>query len=209
MFVELVRGRAVDRAGLHEAWDQAVAGIVDDAVGWLGATAGLASHGGFVAFLGFESEEAARITMDRLDGRAAWDRLTSLVPDRTFRECPNVRALCLRDPRHTDFVEVTQGPANDIGRIVSVFESSGQAGTANEAVIGGLLCWDDTGFTSCALYFRSPQAGAASTPNMLRQDAEALIDRPEQFDLAGPWSILTVAGPPSRNEPGDDRPVPP
>lgn len=208
MFVELVQGRAIDPTGLHQAWDQALVGIGAEAAGWLGATSGVSAAGGFMAILGFESEEAARITMDRLDRRAAWDRLAPLAADLTFRECPNVRAFGLRDPRYADLVQVTQGPANDIGRVVSVFEKSSRAGTADETVIGGLLCWDDAGFATSALYRRSPEAGAASAPDTLREDAPALIHQPARLDLAGPWSILAAAGPRERDEPDDDPPVP-
>jgi hypothetical protein len=183
-------------------------------VGWLGATSGVAADGRFVAFLGFASEEAARITMDRLDRGSAWDRLAPVVADRTFRECPNTRAFSVRDPRYADLVQVAQGPANDIGRVISEFERSSRAGTAEQTVIGGLLCWDDAGFASSALYRRSSEAAPASSANALWRDAAELLDQPVRFDLAGPWSIFTGPAPPPRDkagphdEPNDDRPAP-
>jgi hypothetical protein len=214
MFVELVQGRAIDPKRLQAAWDQTLGVIADQAVGWWGATSGVAADGSFVAFLGFASEEAARITMDRLDSRSAWDQVVPVVADSTFRECPNTRAFTVRDPRHADYAHVTQGPANDISRVVAEFERLSRARKAERGVIGGLLCWDDAGFASNVLYRLSSEAAATTPATALWRDAAELYDQPVRFDLAGPWSVFTGPEPSPRDksglfdEPDNDPPVP-
>jgi hypothetical protein len=211
MFVELVHGRATDPLELRKAWEQALAVVGDVGVGWLGATSGVGASGAFVAMLGFESEESARITMDRLDARGAWDRSASHIADRTFRECPQVRAFALRDLRHTDLVQVTQGYANDIARVRSEFEKASRGGTADETVIGGFLCCDGAGFAASALYRSTPGLGSEIRPDALAQAAADLFTRPVRIDLTDPWSVLTVGRPADqprrRDGSNDDRPV--
>ena len=65
MFVEVVEGRAVDAAAIREEWLRIQADLESAAVNCLGVTAGASKYGHFVALIGFETEEAARITMDR------------------------------------------------------------------------------------------------------------------------------------------------
>ena len=84
------------------------------AVGWLGVTAGVSQYGHFVALLGFETEEAARITMDHGTEHGLWDRLGRVVEGLTFRECPNVRAFFTADAQDVESVEVTRGAVRDI-----------------------------------------------------------------------------------------------
>lgn len=208
MFIELVQGRVVtDRANLQHRWTATLARIADEAAGWLGATSGAAPDGSFLTILAFASEESARITMDRLHDSAAWDDLARVVADLRFRECPKVLAAGLRDPGRTDLVQVTQGFAHDIGRVVSVFERMTRAGTAEESVTGSLLCWDDAGFAMSALYRRSIQIRGVGAPDIVREEAATLFEEPARLDLVEPWSILDAGGLPL-DEPDGGQPVP-
>jgi hypothetical protein len=198
VFVELVQGTAVDEAALRRAWDRTLATIADEAEGWLGATSGVAPGADFLALLGFDSEEAARITMGKLHLRATWDELRPLVANLRFRELPHVRAFGVAEVVDADVVEVTHGPANDIGRVVSVFEGAGQEVRAAQApVLGGLLAWDDSAYAVSARYRRSSEAAAAASRDPLRDDAPMLLEQAAELELSGPWSILAPPGLPA------------
>ncbi len=200
MFLELVQGRAVSEAALRSAWEQVLATIAEEATGWIGATSGAAAHGGFVAILGFESEEAARISMGRLDESATWNPLEPLLADLRFRELPHVRAFGVAGLGDADLVEVTQGSANDVGRLLSVVEGSARAVLADEApFLGTLVAWDDSAFAVNVLYRRASEGVVASTPDPVRQDAPILLDQSVQLDVVDPWSILVPAGLPPRD----------
>ena len=204
MFVELVRGRAVGPADLHLAWDGVLAGISGEAEGWLGATSGVTGDGEFFALLGFASEEFARSTMGKLHLRAMWDPLAPRLAGLSFRELPYVRVFGLADLGDAGLVHVTCGPANDIGRLVSVFDASSAAvpaDTAEGALLGGLLAWDEAAFAVSALYRRSFPAAAAAevSPDPVREVAAVLFDHAVELDLASPASILVPPGLPPRD----------
>ncbi len=206
MFIELVHGRVGERPNLRGRWVPTLTSIADAALGWFGATSGLARDGTFLAMLAFDSEESARITMDGLHDRGAWDELASLVMDLTFRECPNVLASNLRDTGDTHLVHVTQGFADEVGRVVPLFERMMDAGGSQRGVSGSLLCWDDAGFTSIALYLDTVEGQDRTVPDRVRREAATVLEQPAHVNLVDLYSILQTATLPP-DEPEESRPV--
>lgn len=190
MFVELVQATATEPARLRKAWKKLLGRLPDVAPGWLGATSGATEDGRFVALLAFESEEQARITMDRLHEQAAWAPLEGVASELRFRECPNVRAFLPDDARGVEVVHIWQGVAQDVRRIVSSFEGASQTATGRGRVAGGLMCWDPEGFVTIALYGRPSGARPAAALDALTRNVSELIDRPATFDVVDPWSVV-------------------
>ena len=114
MFIEVVEGRAHDAAATRDEWLEIQAVLESVAIGLLGVTAGASADSHFVALLGFETEEAARITMDSGRERGFWDRLGRVVERLTFRECRNVRAFFTGDARNVESVDLTRGVVSDL-----------------------------------------------------------------------------------------------
>ena len=196
MFVEVVEGRAVDAPATREEWRLIQADLESVAAGWLGVTAGATQSGQFVALLGFETEEAARITMDRGTERGLWDRLGRLVEGLTFHECPNVRAFFTADARDLESVELARGAVRDIARIAALFETGTRIRRFDPSVVGGLSCWDAAGFAVNVLYRK-----ARATPAIaegVQEPTSSLLESPMQLELAPAWSILVPSTPSAR-----------
>ncbi|MGH3098799.1 MAG: hypothetical protein ACRDMV_22650 [Streptosporangiales bacterium] len=192
MFAETVRGTAVDEAGLREAWARVIQVLGEKASGWLGATAGMAADRAFVAILGFETREMARITMDVLADEATWQAVASLAPDLAFREFPNVRAFATAEVEPTDRVEVREGTALDIGRVVSTFHAAERSIVEDAEVVGGLLCWDERRFVSAALYRRTVRGDQRGERRGTPADWSQLMAHGQQWSLAQQWSVLAL-----------------
>jgi hypothetical protein len=190
MFVELLQGNAADPKRFRKAWERVLEQVADEGSGYRGTTSGVTEAGTFVALVGFESEETARITLDRLHELSAWDQLKALTAPLTFRECPHVRGFARRDLLDADVVQVSQGQALDTRQVVSAFERAVRAAATDESILGGLVCWDADGFATTVLYRLSPEEGTADELEALTRDLAVLVQRAAQFDLVGPWSIM-------------------
>jgi hypothetical protein len=183
MYVELLQGRAGDRAKLEDAWKYTLAKLAETADRWISATAGAASDGSFQALLGFESEEGAFVTADRLQANGTWDRLGRTVQELRFSDCPRVRTFGGEDLDDTAVMQVRQGKVLQVDRLIATFEEAGRSGSRRDragAALGGLLCWDETGTATSALYLGSREGPGL---DRFRRDTALLLDKPLEREL--------------------------
>ena len=204
MFVEVLHGRVSGAERLQEAWSAVVGAL--GAVGdrWLGATGGTAADGTFIGLLTFESDEGARVTLDRLAERGIWDQLGQAMAALTFRECPDVRAFGGARLADATVVHVQRGTARDAGRLAGAFAEARvrlwqRRGRA--PALGGLLCWDSAGSSTIALY----ESGRdESTEATFRRSIGPFLDNAVQVEIEPLGSIVTWVGVP-RESTGRDR----
>ncbi len=195
MFIEVVEGRALDAAATRDEWLEVQAVLESVAVGWLGVTAGASADRHFVALLGFETEEAARITMDSGRERGSWDRLGRVVERLSFRECRNVRAFFTTDARNVESVDLTRGVVSDLVGIGAMFAPGTSSREGDPSVVGGLACWDAEGVAVTALY-RTARAIPAAAESL--GEPSLLLEAPTHLEIAPPWSILVAPTPSAR-----------
>lgn len=185
MFIEVVHGLARDVPRLQKAWTATHKALERAGDRWLGATAGTSGDGEFVAMLVFESEEGARVTIDRVADLPVWRHLSDALDHPRFDECPNVRAFAARNVEQAPSVEISQGKANEIRRLTASFETANTAAKRDRSVLGGLWCWDAEGSASIAVY----RASRSKEPLTV---AATALERPRQIALPRPWSVLPL-----------------
>jgi hypothetical protein len=193
MFIEVVHGKARDVPRLQKAWTATHKALGKVGDRWLGATAGTSDDGEFVAMLVFESEEGARVTIDRVADLPVWRDLSDALDLPGFDECPNVRAFASGNLEQAESVEISQGKAKEIRRLIASFETTNTAAKRGHSVLGGLWCWDAEGSASIAVY-------RASRGDERLAAAAAALERPSQIVLPRPWSVVTLA-PADRDRP--------
>ncbi|MGH3089398.1 MAG: hypothetical protein ACRDSJ_19065 [Rubrobacteraceae bacterium] len=208
MFIQVVRGRVGDAAGLGEHWERRIhevrhhLEVVPDAgpieipmsVGWLGSTAGISDEGEFVAVIRFESERLARKDEKRYLQREWWAGAKEYFDGEVaIHDCPEVDILLGGGSDDAAFVQVIEGRAKDIDRVRALNSSSeGWLKEHRPGIIGGAVAWHgDGGFTE-SLYFTSEEEARES--GELPADARAELDEWRAFvedvkyiDLRDPW----------------------
>lgn len=192
MFVELIRGNSRDAVALEATWAATLRALEARADRWLGATAGSSEAGEFVAMLVFESEEGARVTADRLDEAGVWEQLNEVLRDVTFVERPNVRAFLAGDPAQVTTVELIQGSAPEHGRLEGLLDAARRPQGEEEPPVGGLVCWDDTGAVTAAVYRTARRARPVDL------GPRPAIEEARRIELSRPWSVLAWGAVPAR-----------
>ena len=198
MFAQVVRARAKDQAGLRKMWEKAEQELTPGAIGYLGATGGIADDGTMLVVARFESEDAARQNSDRPE-QGAWFRelLEYVVGDVTFKDCTDVQ---IQGPGGSDdagFVQVIQARATDRKRLEELNDAFGaEMATARPDLIGGLIAWhpDGTGWFTDVNYFTSEAEAreneSKEAPPAIKAQIEewmSLMEDVEYIDLHDPW----------------------
>src|SRR5918998_5468997 len=106
MFIQILRGRAVDRDGVVRQLDRWREELSDGAAGWLGSTAGITGDDRFVGSFRFDSAESARRNSDRPEQTEWWNDFSKYVDTPRFWDC--------------DLVEEYKGGGSDDAGFVQV-----------------------------------------------------------------------------------------
>ena len=207
MFIQVVRGRVRDAAGLREHWDLRIhelrqhpevvadAGLIEVpvSVGWLGSTAGI-SDSEFVAVIRFESERLARQDDRRPEQREWWAKAQEYFDGEvTVRDASEVDVLLGGGSDDAAFVQVVEGRARDVDR-VRALNSASEAWLKEyrPGVIGGTVAWHgDGGFTE-TLYFTSEEGSRESEelPPGAGDELDewrSLLEDVRYINLRDPW----------------------
>ena len=87
MFVQVIKGRTNDPAGLRRQLDRWRDELKPGAVGFEGSTVGIADDGTFVAFVRFSDGDAAKVNSDRPEQNDWWQATASYFDgEPSFRE---------------------------------------------------------------------------------------------------------------------------
>ncbi|GAA2404930.1 hypothetical protein [Nonomuraea africana] len=197
MFIQVIRGRTGDTAGLRAALDRWVAELSGSAPGWLGTTAGVTDDGTFVNLARFESEEAARANSERPEQGAWWQETSKLLTgDVIFHDCHEVIPFLGGGSDDAGFVQVIEGKVRNVSRmreLNDLYES--EFTDFRPDVIGGIAAlWGEGSFTQ-AIYFTSEEEAREGERKQPPSELKALFDEEMSlyegdlvyYDLRDPW----------------------
>ena len=194
MFVQVIKGRCKDAAGLRRQLDRWMDDIGPGASGWLGATAGVTKAGDAIVVVRFESEDAARRNSDRPEQGAWWNETSKYFDGEvTFRDCREVDTFMSGGSDDAGFVQVMQGRFKDAESMRAM--EAGAEERLRELrpdLIGGVRAFHGDGSHTEANYFTSEaeaRAGekrmGAEAPDMASEYMSAIEDV-RFFDLTDP-----------------------
>jgi hypothetical protein len=168
MFVQVIKGRTSDPAGLRQQLERWRTEVKPGAVGFEGSTAGIAEDGTVIVVARFSDAGAAEKNADRPEQGAWWDAAAAYFDgEPTFRESSDTSTLFGGGSDDAGFVQVMEGTVTDRAK-ADAFETPEmleQLRAARPDLLGGNRVWfDGGGFVELA-YFTSEadaRAGEAS-----------------------------------------------
>ena len=187
MFVQVLRGRSLDRDAVIKMLDRWKQELAPGAEGWLGATAGVTDDDRFIASLRFENEELAQKNSDRPEQTQWWNEFSQYLDTPRFWDCTLVEEF---DEGSDDagFVQVIMCRVlnpEEFRERVKTMASSGRTD-----VIGSIVAWLGSHFTEI-VYFTSEEEARKGERSEGQQGALELIwprvQDIEYFDLRQPW----------------------
>jgi len=192
-FVQVIRGRATNRDGLDAHWHRWEDDLEPGAAGFLGATAGVADDGTFVAMVRFDSEAAARSNAARDEQTRWWHELVQHLDDVTVEDATRTDVWNRGGTDDAGFIQIRHGVSNDPARLRDLYvnQQPVRMGPFRPEVLGGMFAWHgDNGFTLSA-YFTSERE-ARSGENLREfesffHDIDAVMQDVTYVDLRRPW----------------------
>jgi hypothetical protein len=160
MFVQVMKGKTSNPAKLRSQAERWQSDVRPGAVGFLGATGGIADDGTFILFARFADEAAARANSNRAEQNAWWEETIDCFDgEPTFRESSDIRFLLEGGSDDAGFVQVMEGRAVDRAK-AEAFESPElleQLRAARPELLGGMRAWFDGGAFAEVVYFTSEE----------------------------------------------------
>ncbi len=195
MFVQIIEGTASDPEGLvrqGERWQQE---LKPNAVGYLGATSGVAPDGRAITIVRFESESAARANSARPEQGAWWAETEKCYAGPvSFTESSDVTQFLAGGSNDAGFVQVMK--VSDVDRAeVERLDASLEkfAASFRPDLIGGLRVWTSPAAYVEAAYFTSEAEARANEqadpPAEMKETMAAfgeIMARTEFIDLPNP-----------------------
>jgi hypothetical protein len=190
MFVQVLRGRVLDAAGVTRQLDRWLEELSPQAAGWLGSTAGVTDDDRFIASFRFDTVEAARTNSDRSEQTAWWNETSKYLDTARFHDCELVQEYKAGGSDDAGFVQVIQGRVLDPAGYREA--SLKQAGSPRDDVIGGLIAWAGSHFTEVVYFTSEEEARRGERTPQQRVALEKtwpLTQDLEYFDLRAPWLV--------------------
>ena len=199
MFVQVIKGRTADPAGLRAAVDRWMQDLAPGAIGWLGSTTGVTDDGRAIALARFESEEAARRNSDRPEQGRWWAETARLFDgEPTFLDSSDVTVDLQGDPDRAGFVQVMQGRSTDPDRARELMaQDSDRWAAFRPDVLGSMSIEHDGGAYTMVMYFTSEAEAREGERKEIPAELKATMDEmnklsagePEFFDLRDPQLV--------------------
>ncbi|MFL5736147.1 MAG: hypothetical protein ACJ76P_02270 [Actinomycetota bacterium] len=198
MFVQVIRAKAKDQAGLRKMWEKAESELTPGAIGYLGSTGGIADDGTMLTVVRFESEDAAGQNSNRPEQTAWFNELLQYVDGEVaFKDCTDVETHGRGGSDDAGFVQVMQARATDRKRLEEINRAfDAEMSSARPDLIGGITAWhpDETGWFTSVNYFTSESEARENEtkempPEIKTQVEEwmSLMEDVEFIDLHDPW----------------------
>ena len=188
MFVQVLRGKVTDAAGVVRQLERWQSDLSQGAAGWLGTTAGVTDDGRFIASFRFESTETARNNSDRPEQTEWWNEFSKYLDTARFRDCTDVDVYKDGGSDDAGFVQVIETRVLDAPRYREEVRS--MAASPRDDVIGGLIAWDGSHFSEF-VYFTSEEDARrgerGGAQQVALEKAWPLTQDLEYFDLREPW----------------------
>jgi hypothetical protein len=195
MFVQVIKGKAKDEAGLRKQQDRWNDEVRPGAEGFLGATSGVTKDGTWITLARFESEEAARRNSERPEQSKWWAETEQYLSDVTFHDCPTVDQILNGGSNDAGFVQIMEGRSKDPEKLRSMGrEMEPDMQKMRPDVLGGIVAWHDGGneFTQ-TMYFESESRAREEESKMTSegppQEWAELMEDMSYIDLTDPVLI--------------------
>jgi hypothetical protein len=199
MFVQVIKGRTADPAGLRAALDRWMQDLAPGAIGWLGSTAGVTEDGRAIAVARFESEESARRNSERPE-QDQWWRETARVfeGEATFLDSSDVTVDLQGDPDRAGFVQIMQGRSTDPDRAKQLMSQDSDKWAAfRPDVLGSLSIAHQGGAYTMVMYFTSEAEAREGERKEIPPELKATMDEMDKlstgevefFDLKEPQIV--------------------
>jgi hypothetical protein len=178
MFVQVIKGRTRDAAGVRRQSERWRDEIRPGAVGFLGSTIGIADDGTFVALARFTDEAAAKENANRPEQGAWWEETAKLFDgEPSFRESSDTATLFEGGSDRAGFVQVMEGTAADRAKAEAMEtpELVDQLRAARPDLLGSLRVWfPDNSYVEAAYFTSEADARKGETSNDFSGPGEEL-----------------------------------
>lgn len=188
MFIQVLRGRAIDRDGVMRQLDRWKAELSPTAEGWLGCTAGITDDGRFIGSFRFESQELAQRNSDRPEQTAWWNEFSKYLDTPRFWDCTLVEQHKNGGSDEAGFVQVIQTRVVKPEEFRETVKS--MAASPRDDVIGSLVAWQGSRFNEFVYFTSEEEARKGEKSNYQQVALEKIWPRTEDieyFDLRKPW----------------------
>ena len=197
MFVQVIKGKVKDAAGLQAAMGTWIDELAPDTTGWLGSTTGMTDDGTGIAVARFDSVENARRNSDRPEQGRWWAETERLFDGEvTFDESVTADEHVSGDPDTAGFVQIMRGRASDLERARELRRNVPADLSALRPELLAILdlAHDDGRWTTVAYFTSEADArkGEAQEPprefaEMMRELNTLIVGEIEFFDLRQVW----------------------
>lgn len=169
MFMQVVKARVNDEAGVRKAIDRWQTDIKPGAVGYLGSTLGFLEDGSFLVVARFESADAAQRNSDRPEQGEWFQEMSgNFDGEPEFYDVDDVQTLFDGGSDSAGFVQVMIGHSPERDKLQqSAGEDTEGLRAARPDLIGGIMGgFGDDGFVNVAYFTSEAEArkGEASEP---------------------------------------------
>ena len=198
MFVQVIKGKTSDPAGVrlqNTRWNDE---LRPGAKGFLGSTIGVAPDGTFFAFARFTDDAAAKANSARAEQGEWWEETAKLFDgEPTFFESSDIKLLFDGGSDSARFVQVMEGSLKDRARAEALEtpEMMEQLRAARPDLMGSVRVWLPGGKFVEAAYFTSEEDArqGESSPEFSgpQQEYMDLFGEMTFFDLRDP--LITSA----------------
>lgn len=156
MFIQVLKAKAVDPAGLRkqmDRWDDEVRPV---AKGVLGTTGGITEDGRLIMLARFESEDLAMQNSDLPEQSAWWEETSQYLSDPEFINCSTVDTWLDGGSDDAGFVQVIEGTVDSRDDLLKKFEAEGESiRQIRPEIFGAMIAWHDDNHFTEAVYFTS------------------------------------------------------
>jgi len=167
MFVQVIRGRVGDAAGVMAALERWEREVRPGAVGFLGSTGGVTVDGRFVALARFETAGAAEANAERPEQGAWWAETEGCFAGPvSFLDCTEVDVSRAGGSDAAGFVQVMagHGDRDRLRELDASFEE--QVGALRPDLLGSVRAWHDDEYTEAAYFTAESDARAAEAQDL-------------------------------------------
>jgi hypothetical protein len=178
MFMQVIRGRVADEAGLRKSFDRWMSELRPGAEGYLGTTAGFTDDGEMIALARFESAAAAKHNSDRPEqSKWAAEVGSELDGEPTFIDIDDAHEWLGGGSDDAGFVQVMIGQSPDVQALLARSdEEEEQLRAARPEIIGGTFGrFGDNGYVQ-AVYFRSEDAAREKESSEPPPEVKAMVE---------------------------------
>lgn len=194
MFVQVIKGKTNDAAGLRRQMETWETDLRPGATGFLGTTAGITDDGRVIALARFESREAAEANSRRPEQTAWWNEMEKYFTGApTFLDSTDVDLLHGGGSDKAGFVQIMEGSSTNTKRLRELEHEAEPILTKHRPeLLGGMTVWDGDHYIETAYFTSEADARKGETMDP-PADAAALMQ--EFFSLMGDVTYYDITEP--------------